>query len=377
MTYPVFAYGHDYGNAETSAVASGRGIRVEYRLPSITAGGTWQEAETAARGLGKTVGDLLAENHCLLSYELRTSSGWRTVEKYLGQAVFDFGKKPQETRGDISRYWSNGYSLEMLMALSGLLIPDQEYGLHVVTGLPIATFQADSSHSEKVQQALLGDHPFRLNGCERLVHVCSVKVIMEGAGALISHGTAADQLQGVIDIGGRTTDLFVAKGQRPRPALCKGEPLGVAAAADTFNARFQARFGRPLSLEARLELLRQYIKQRPYDPVLTARRERVSSEELNMLIESSLREVGQAIATFVATAWTDSEAGDVATDLTTILLVGGGAYYFAQDVQTRLPHATLVRRPEMANAQGYANLAEVVASRASQFTDRQEGPHVS
>ncbi|MEO9028345.1 MAG: ParM/StbA family protein [Ktedonobacteraceae bacterium] len=364
MTYPMFAYGHDFGNSETCAVASGRGVRVEYRMPSITADGTWQEAETSARGLGKTVAEILADNHCLLSYELRTANGWRTVEKYLGQVVFDFGKKPQETRGDISRYWSNGYSLEMLMGLSGMIIQDQEYGLHVVTGLPIATFQADPSHAEKVQQALLGDHTFRLNGRERLVHVLSVKVIMEGAGALIAYGTTADQMQGVVDIGGRTTDLFVAKGQRPRPALCKGEPLGVAVAADKFNARFQTRFGRLLTLESRLELMRQYVNQRPYDVVLDARRERVSSEDLNGLIDSSLREVGQTIATFVATAWTDSEAGDVATDLTTILLVGGGAHYFAQDIQARLPHATLVRRPEMANAQGYANLADIVANRA-------------
>ncbi|MGH2479931.1 MAG: hypothetical protein ACRDHW_09780 [Ktedonobacteraceae bacterium] len=364
MTYPVYAYGHDYGNSETSAVISGRGVRVEYSMPSITSYGTWLEVETAARGLGKHVSDLVEENHCLLSYDLHTPSGWRTVEKYLGQAVFDFGKRPQETRGDISRYWSNGYSLEMLMGLSGLILHEQEYGLHVVTGLPIATFQADPSHAEKVQDALIGDHPFRLNGKERLLHVESVKVIMEGAGALIAYGTTADQLQGVVDIGGRTTDLFVAKGQRPRPSLCKGEPLGVAAAADKFNARFQARCGRPLSLETRLELLRQYVKQRPYTPVLDARREHVSSDALNEMIHASLREVGQAIATFVATAWTDNEAGDVATDLTSILLVGGGAHYFERDIHDRLPHATLVRKPEMANAQGYANLAEIVANRA-------------
>lgn len=364
MAYHIFACGYDYGNSEASAVVSGRGARVEYRMPSITADGSFQEAETAARGLGKSIQDVLAENHCLLSYELRTSTGWRTVEKYLGQAVFDFGKKPQETRGDISRYWSNGYNLEMLMGLSGLVIPDQEYGLHVVTGLPIATFQADPGHTQKVQDALIGDHPFRLNGHDRLLHVCSVKVIMEGAGALIAYGTVADQMQGVIDIGGRTTDLFVAKGQRPRPALCKGEALGVAAAADKFNARFQVHFGRPLSLETRLALLRQHVKQRPYDPVLDACRERVRAEELDALIQTSLREVGQAIATFVATAWTESEAGDVATDLTTILLVGGGAHYFAQDVRARVPHVTLVQRPEMANAQGYANLAEIVVNRA-------------
>lgn len=363
MSYAMFAYGHDYGNSETCAVVSGRGVRVEYRMPSITADGSWQEIETAARGLGKAVTETLADNHCVLSYELRSPSGVRTVEKYLGQTVFDFGKKPQETRGDISRYWSNGYSREMLMGLSGLIIPDEEYGLHVVTGLPIATFQADPSHADKIQQALLGAHAFRLNGRERLVHVESVKVIMEGAGALIAYGTTADQLQGVVDLGGRTTDLFVAKGQRPRPALCKGEALGVAAAAEKFNARFQARFGRPLSLESRLELLRQHVKQHPYHPVLDVRRERVPSEQLHALIEAALREVGQAIATFVATAWTDSEAGDVATDLTTILLVGGGAHYFAQDIQARLPHASLVHRPEMANAQGYANLAEVVANR--------------
>ena len=62
----------------------------------------------------------------------------------------------------------------------------------------------------------------------------------------------------------------------------------------------------------------------------------------------------------------------MATDLTTILLVGGGTHYFAQDVQARLPHATLIKQPEMANAQGYANLAEVVASRAGQVSSGKE-----
>src|SRR5207244_1303408 len=130
--------------------------------------------------------------------------------------------KALETRGDSSRYWTNHASLEMLMVTSAALIPDAEYGLHVVTGLPISIYQADPAHPNLVREALEGTHRFKLNDQQRIMHVLTVKTIMEGAGALIVHGSHEEVLQGVIDIGGKTTDLFVAKGQRPRGALCKG-----------------------------------------------------------------------------------------------------------------------------------------------------------
>ena len=45
--------------------------------------------------------------------------------------------------------------------------------------------------------------------------VLVLKTIMEGAGAIIAYGANGDITQGCIDVGGRTTDLFVAEGQVP------------------------------------------------------------------------------------------------------------------------------------------------------------------
>lgn len=71
------------------------------------------------------------------------------------------------------------------------------------------------------------DSLFWLNGERRVMHVHSVKCMMEGAGALIAYGSNDDNtLQGVIDIGGQTTDLFLAKGQRPLSNLSRAKRLG-------------------------------------------------------------------------------------------------------------------------------------------------------
>ena len=47
-----------------------------------------------------------------------------------------------------------------------------------------------------------------------------------------------------------------------------------------------------------------------------------------------------------------------------VLIVGGGAHYFAKDIQERIRPAARTMKPEMANAQGYARLAEAVTQRA-------------
>jgi len=183
---------------------------------------------------------------------------------------------------------------------------------------------------------------------------------MEGAGALIAYGSDDDtMLQGVIDIGGQTTDLFLAKGQRPLSNLCKGKPLGVAAAADRFNQRFREAYGRSLHLEVCKELLYQHVHQMEYRQVRDGNGKLISPTQLQALIEGALREIGQAITTFVAASWNEH-----IFDINRVIIVGGGAYYFSSDLQGRFGNASPVGKPEMANAAGYASLAEVIAKRA-------------
>lgn len=88
-------------------------------------------------------------------------------------------------------------------------------------------------------------------------------------------------------------------------------------------------------------------------------RKHISDVALGDLLESSLREIGQEIASQVAASW-----DDIALELSRILIVGGGAYYFEQDIQARFDFAKRSHKPEMANATGYSRLAEAITNRA-------------
>lgn len=355
--YPVYPYGHDFGNNENCGVLIGATQRIERRIPSVTAIGSWKNAMAFAAGSGKTVQETLAPNHYILEYDQPVAP--YHVEKIVGQRVFDDGSQPLSTHGDSARYWKNNYSLEMLMVASASMTTAQEYGLHVVTGLPISIFLDNDHNKGRVADALTGDHMFTLNGTRRIMHVQAVKVIMEGAGALIEHGSADNALQAVIDIGGRTTDLFVARGQKAQRAQSTGFPLGVSTIADRLNEKFRSVYHYQLSLQTRMQLLREHISGQPYKAIKEKETGKsIPPASLAPLIESALREIGKEIATKIVTIW-----DEMVNEMDTILIVGGGAHYIAQDIQARIPSAKTVFKPEMANAFGYAMLAEASMAR--------------
>jgi hypothetical protein len=355
-TLKTFAYGHDFGNSETNGMLFGHGWHQERQIPSVFAPGTWREVETFAGSMGKNVQDYLQYGHYVLSY---VNERDQFVEKYLGQKVFDDGLVPSTTRADQERYWRNHYNLEALMVGSASCVPEQRYGLHVVTGLPVHLYTPE--HARRVETALLGSHVFRLNGQERAMVVQSVKVVAEGAGALIAYGSNdSTNIEGVIDIGGETTDLYGARGQRPVRAMCAGLSRGVAAAADLFNQQFRERYGRSLSLHMRAQLLRQHVARVSSTEVRDAQRQAVQPADLAQLIDTALDTVGQEIATFVAQKW-----GEQQFEMQRALLVGGGAYYFKRAILERLPFVKTTPKPEMANAMGYAVLAEAIMARAN------------
>lgn len=349
----TFSYGHDFGNSETCGVLSGHGHHQNRQIPSVYASGTWREVETMAASAGKSVNEYLQFGHYVLSY---TNERDQLVEKIIGQKVFDDGLQPSTTRADRERYWRNNYSLEALMVGSASANTEPGYGLHVVTGLPVHLYTLENTQA--VVNALSGTHTFKLNNEPRTMVVESVKVVAEGAGALVAYATGENQIEGVIDIGGQTTDLYGAHGQKPIRAMCKNLQKGVAAAADLFNARFAENYGRPLSLNVCQLLMRRHITRDAYLDVRDSQRRIVPQEDLATLIDSALDTLGQEIATFVAQAWADHMY-----DVSRALIVGGGAYYFKRSIQARLPFAKSVPAPEMANAEGYARLAEAIMQR--------------
>lgn len=356
---PVYAYGHDHGNAETGGVLFDRAmVQHAGTLPSVTALGSLRDLAAMRSALSESFTDrpteALRKEEYVLEYNGR--------EWFVGELALKQARNASAGRDDMGRYKSPR-SLHLLLAISALLVPPhvKEYQLNVVTGLPIETF-GNADMRRGVRVALEGEHRFALNGVKRLAVVRVLKTIMEGAGALIAHGGEGDLTQGCIDIGGRTTDLFAAEGQSPILPLCKGKNIGIEAAADMLSVRFQARYGRLLKASELREILRAHVQQRTY-PVISANGVQVNAFELRQWTSQALSTIGSDIASFVASTWNTAESGTVGGDFGRVLLVGGGAYYAAEQLRTRLPHLLIPQCPELANAVGYAALAHELTQR--------------
>lgn len=351
--YRVFGYGHDFGNGDTCSVTPGLlandGSPMQQRIPSVYSNGSWAKITASAAGMGKSPEEVLNYGDYVLGYD--TAEG--RVEKYMGNAVYSTGSLPMSTNGDGSRYWVNNYSLEFLMVGSSASIQAEEYGLVVVTGLPISIYNDDPENVNRVKAALTGTYTFHVNNVQRTMHVEEVHVIMEGAGALIAYANGPDTITGGIDIGERTTDLFVAKGNRPQTNSNHGFPIGVSKAADLFCEKFRQVYHYRLALDTCMNLLKQFVNDIQLQTVYGQDGQDVDPDVLATMIDSSLREIGKDIATQVVATW------DAAVHkMDRILIFGGGAYYFSDEVIARIGKAVSATRPEMRNADGYALLAE-------------------
>jgi plasmid segregation protein ParM len=387
---PTYAFGFDFGNAETGATlfhAEDDHAR-SLTLPSATSPGRLADLLRTRAGLGlnnlsansnaaegRPVPLALTSQEYVLEYE---GNEW-----FVGQLALTQARDASTARGDISRYWSRR-ALHLLLVASAALLPPSlaEYELAVITGLPVETFNAQTR--KKVRAALEGTHTFTFNGRSRIAHVQVVSVIMEGAGALIAHGSTLSITQGCIDVGGRTTDLFVASGQQPILPLCQGKPLGVESVADLLSQRFEDRYGRPLKLAELRSILRTYVQQQSpstfaagtlpqAEPNLYASGKAVPFEEIASWCQVLFDEAGAEIAAFVGAAWNSSETGAVGADIGQVLLVGGGAYYVAGPLKARIPHLVVPPRPELANATGYGALAhQLLLQRRSATSSRRD-----
>jgi hypothetical protein len=345
--------GFDPGNSETAAVVSDPdGNQAVRTCPSYFCRGSFDSLARfrtmSGRGQSIHPSEVLQPDEHVLTYPDTGAS-----EYYVGELALSQGKGASSARGDISRYWSL-IVLLLLLTTSGLCIPDDEYEANVVVGVPIETY--NDQNRRKVRNCLEGDHRYRLNGRQRRAVVYVEKIIMEGAGAMIAVGDDRSVRQGVIDVGGRTTDLYTADGQMPLIPLCRGTALGVELAADLLNATVQAQCGRGLTQQEMRKILRATVGSGQYSSVYVYGQE-VSPINLRLWTEEALRSVGRDIATFVSQTWAHGELGAVATDMARVLLVGGGAYYFYPEIAKLIPHVTVPHQPELANALGYTALA--------------------
>lgn len=346
-------FGFDFGNSIAKGVLfNGQGQPQYCGAPSVTAEGTLAALNDIRQASG-TQGDYRLRDD---DYILARSD----AELYVGRLALAYSSDPQETRGDINRYWSES-ALNFLLTLSGSLIFDREFALNVTTGLPAQTY--DAVNRRRVRDALEGDHGFWLNGVPRRAIVTVSKVVQEGAGGIVLYGTQEPVKQAVIDIGGRTTDIFTARGQEPIKDQCKGYPKGVEDATDLLNDLAQSTYGRVLTISERRAILQAYASHSPYPDIPVSGRS-LAASEMAAWADQALRKTGTLIRTFVSKTLRSSEKGGVATDLKSVWLIGGGAHYFLRDIQEIIPFAQVRDHPEYANALSYAYFARHFSERA-------------
>ncbi len=352
----TYSVGFDFGNGAAKLTLFGAGGRpLSLAIPSVVAAGTLGDLETIRAASGQERLSWLGKEDYVLTHN--------GVHLYLGQLALLQAVDPQELRGDINRYWS-AMSLRFLLTLAGTLIAEREFGLTVVTGLPAETFSA--SNRQRVSQALAGQHQFRLNGCDRSAQVMVAAVVQEGAGGNVLFGTSKPLKQVTIDVGERTTDIWVARGQQPIKDLCRGTDKGVGNAVDWLSERVFAAYRRKLTTLEGHAILRAHVTEgRPYPDIPVSGR-MIPHAELGNWAEGALRRTGELICAFVRKVLLSTEQGDVGTDLDSALLMGGGAYYFLHDIRTVLSFALVASDAEYVNSLFYAKTAQRLVERQNQ-----------
>jgi plasmid segregation protein ParM len=351
-----YPYGHDFGNAEIGGVTL-----LEHGTVSLSIPTAFATVDTQAfRGLG-------IDTTASLVLRLQTEE----ISYAIGDLALEQHAEAWTGYGFIQRY-ASAYSVRGLLAVAASLIPDAEFGLSVVTGLPAETYIKNMELRQTIKHALDGTYTFTLDGGQhwRTIHVEIALVVMEGAGALISYGdktTARTTESAVIDIGGRTTDLYVARGQVPQTDYCQGKPLGVESATQILMNSFEARFNRPLSRSEARTLMRAVVSQghQPI-PEMTVYGRPIEAAQVERLAQEAIAQVGTDIVSFVASAWRQSDQGAVAASFKPVLAIGGGVYYFYSALKHQIPHLARTVDPIHANARGYCTLAARLLDRKQQ-----------
>jgi plasmid segregation protein ParM len=300
-----------------------------------------------------------------LGQDLNSINSIRLHNEDISYILGDFAQSQYKDswngRGDILRYASK-YHLVGLLSNAASVIPDREFGIYVVTGLPATTFIKKPELRGDIKKALDGTYVFTIDMGKtwRTAVVEVVNVIMEGAGALLYYGAKSsnkDEMHAVIDIGGRTTDLFVAQNQRPQQEYCQGKPIGVETAADIIKSLCEQKHDLEVSDYDAQRILRAFSTGGTEYPTLTSYGKQVPWITQQAIAQEAVTTTAGRIVSFVASAWNENERGSVGSRFSTILNIGGGTFYFNNALKQRIPHLSRPSDPVHANALGYCTLA--------------------
>lgn len=324
--------GFDPGNSESTLAWKVGAVQRHITIPSFIGSGRLEELQRVRSAAGY---DALGKEELVLHYG--------GVPAFVGRLAIEESRDATAARNDVSRYW-NGHTLKLLLTLAAQA--NIAGSVRIMTGLPVSAWTTENKKA--VQKALCGDYHYSVNGKERTLTIEACGVMMEGAAALASYEAAPNVPQAVIDVGGRTTDLFWALGVKPVARLCTAEDIGVERAGDHLRQGALAKHKRDLSPHEIRDTLRAHVTGDTPPRIFKNGKEIL----LNGAVSDAIAAVGQQLVSYVSRIWGD-ERGAVAGEAARVLLIGGGAYYFGDVLKQVIPHLETSRHPELANALGY------------------------
>ena len=319
--------GMDVGYSATKAVAGPERL---VTFPSVV--GTPDRARFA-------VGS--ADGHIIL--ELPGDGTWLVGEGAVAQSRF---VDRREDRGWIA---SDAYRRLMLAGFTQLTTATS-CDLVVVTGLPVAFYSADK---DALRDRFLGQHRATREGRRaQLLQVVECRVIPQPFGALLSealnnqgkivnHDLATGAV-GVIDIGGKTTNLLSVN----RLAEIGRETASVNLGAwDVARAVREHLADRCPALDLRDHQVIDAVVKRSIKyfgvPV-----------DLGGVVDATLEPMADQVIAQATQLWNG------AAGLDAILVAGGGALLLGPYLGRAFPHVRVVHDPVFANAVGYWRFAQ-------------------
>ena len=355
-----YGMGFDGGNSMAKGVVFLAGRPVVMVIPSVSTDGSLEKLALKRRADG---GEFFSDRDCLDRNEYVLSLKNGSIEKYVGELARTEDPMASSGRGDINRYWSSRIR-ELALTIAGTKIDDKEYDLYVVTGLPAKTFSEETV--KKITNALQGTYTYTLNGRTQVAHVIVSKVLQEGAGASIALASPKKEIEGFIDIGGFSTDLYACEGLKAIGNFIDGVDVGVENILDQIDVWYMRDCRIDVGLAARhRNAILQALSHKgtlPF-PTLTVGDKKVSSAQVKEWADDAVLQVGAKINEFVSRTWRSGGRGQVAFDFEKVSIVGGGAYYFEQEVQKIVGKARSTSQPELQNVLGYGVYANRIAER--------------
>jgi plasmid segregation protein ParM len=248
------------------------------------------------------------------------------------------------------RGWINTDEWYYLLCASFTELSKRSVDLKVVTGLPVAFFD----DKETVRRRLVGSHEIERAGRGKQVFTVSeCRVIPQPFGAVLAEslnksgkiidGSLATGNVGVIDIGGKTTNLLSVHRLSEVSRETTSVSVGAWDAAREVG-RFLKEDGRFAGLELRDHELADVVANRGV-------RAYGEWHELPN-IDMALERMAEQIIAEATQLWNSGARLDA------ILVSGGGALLLGGHIVDAFKHARIVDNPVYANAEGYHRFAQ-------------------